>query len=170
MRNLSFLLIGLIFFSCKEQSNDSSKDHKEEAVVIGDYSIEDFYKSTSVGGGIISPDGNKMIINSNETWIYVYEIDLATGEKTQLSFSEKETYMSVGYMPNDKGILYMAGKGGNELNHIYLLNGDETTDLTPGENVKAGFSGFNQDKSAFYFTSNERDPRFLTCIKWIRKV
>ncbi len=44
-------------------------------------------------------------------------------------------------------ILYSADKGGDELNHIFLINKDgEITDLTPGENEKANFSGWSKDK------------------------
>lgn len=165
MRNISFFLLALLLASCGNKTTETTEPNAEPiapAMELTSYSIEDFYKSTSVGGGYFSPDGSKMLISSNETGIYnLFEIDLASGTKTQLSFSTQETYEPIGYMPSDKGILYMADKGGNELRHLYLMKDGESTDLIPGEEVKVGWGGWNQDHSAFYYSSTQRDPKFF---------
>jgi len=167
MRFLAFVLVVLVLASCGNKPSENVVEPIEETPVeIGNYSIEDFYRSTSVGGGYFSPDGAKMLISSNETGIYnLFEIDLATGAKTQLSFSTQETYEPIGYMPNGEGILYMADKGGNEMRHLYLLKDGESTDLIPGDAVKVGWSGWNEDHSAFYYSSTERDPKFFDIYK-----
>lgn len=167
MRLVAFFLACLILVSCGNKPSEKNVEPPKEAPIeIGNYSIEDFYKSTSVGGGYFSPDGTKMLISSNETGIYnLFEIDLATGERTQLSFSVQETYEPIGYMPNGEGVLYMADKGGNELRHLYLLKDGESTDLVPGDAVKVGWSGWNEDHSAFYYSSTERDPKFFDIYK-----
>jgi hypothetical protein len=56
-------------------------------------------------------------------------------------------------VPSTGELLYGADKGGNEIAHIYLIqkNG-EHRDLTPGENEKAGFGGWNEDRSQFYYS------------------
>ena len=131
------------------------------------YSIEQFYQNNQIGGGAFSDDETKLLVRSNESGIFnVYEIDIASGEKTQKTFSEKESFFAIDYLPGTNQILYSADKGGDELNHIYLMNEDGTaTDLTPGENEKARFAGWSKDKKSMYFTSNKRNPRFFDFYK-----
>lgn len=53
-------------------------------------------------------------------------------------------------------------RGGNENDHLYLRELDGTErDLTPGDKVKANFVSWSFDRRSFFFTSNERDPRFF---------
>ena len=131
------------------------------------YSIEQFYQNNQIGGGAFSDDETKLLVRSNESGIFnVYEIDIASGEKTQKTFSEKESFFAIDYLPGTNQILYSADKGGDELNHIYLMNEDGTaTDLTPGENEKARFAGWSKDKKSMYFTSNKRNPQFFDFYK-----
>src|SRR5206468_12823861 len=66
--------------------------------------------------------------------------------------------ISISYFPNDSRVLYTRDQGGNENNHIYLLDADgKERDLTPGDKLKAQFLGWSQDGRAFYFMTNERD-------------
>ena len=131
------------------------------------YSIEQFYQNNRISGGAFSDDETKLLVRSNESGIFnVYEIDIASGEKTQKTFSEKESFFAIDYLPGTNQILYSADKGGNELSHIYLMNEDgTTTDLTPGENEKARFAGWSKDKKSMYFTSNKRNPQFFDFYK-----
>lgn len=131
------------------------------------YTIEQFYENNRVGGGAFSADETKLLISSDMSGIFnVYEIDIASGEKSQKTFSEKESFFAIDYVPGSGEILYSADKGGNELNHIYLLNDDGTsTDLTPGEEEKASFAGWSKDKKSMYYTSNKRNPQFFDFYK-----
>ena len=131
------------------------------------YSIEQFSKSNRVGGGSFSYDETKLLVSSDESEIFnVYEINIASGEKKQITFSEHESFFAIDYLPGTNQILYSADKGGNELNHIYLINKDSTTtDLTPGKNEKANFSGWSKDKKSMYYTSNKRNPQFFDFYK-----
>ena len=131
------------------------------------YSIEQFYQNNRIGGGSFSDDETKLLVRSDESGIFnVYEIDIVSGVKTQKTFSEKESYFAIDYLPGTNQILYSADKGGDELNHIYLMNEDgATTDLTPGENEKARFAGWSKDKKSMYFTSNKRNPKFFDFYK-----
>ncbi|MFL5747161.1 MAG: S9 family peptidase [Niastella sp.] len=134
---------------------------------VKQYTIEQFYKTIAFGGGNFNKAENKIIVHDNSSGIFnVYEIDLATKEKKQLTNSEKESYYAIDYIPGTSDFLYSADKGGNENTHIYLQKGDgSVTDLTPGVKEKAGFFSWNHPKTAFYYTSNVRDSRFFDLYK-----
>jgi dipeptidyl aminopeptidase/acylaminoacyl peptidase len=157
MKTGTFLLAVLLAVACSEQKPEQ----------IDQYSIEQFYGNTRIGGGYFSPDETKLLVSSDASGIFnVYEIDIATGEKKQITNSTGDSFFAVSYVPGTGEILYSADEGGNENNHIYLLSADgETTDLTPGEEEKAQFAGWNPDKTAFYYMSNKRDPRYFDLYK-----
>ena len=138
-----------------------------QTYIPAQYSIEQFSQSNRVGGGSFSDDETKLLVSSDESGIFnVYEIDIASGEKKQKTFSDKESFFAIDYLPGANQILYSADKGGNELSHIYLMKEDGiTTDLTPGENEKASFAGWSKDKKSMYFTSNKRNPQFFDFYK-----
>ena len=131
------------------------------------YSINQFYQNNRISGGAFSDDETKLLVSSDESGIFnVYEIDIASGEKTQKTFSEKESFFAIDYLPATNHILYSADKGGNEINHIYLMNEDgKISDLTPGENEKASFAGWSKDKKSMYYISNKRNPKFFDFYK-----
>lgn len=130
---------------------------------VTQYTIDQFYKNVNTGFSAFSPDETKVLVSSNETGIYnVFEINIADGSKRQVTNSTTESLFAVNYVHGTNQILYSADKGGNENSHIYLLNEDGTVvDLTPGDAVKASFSGFSKDKKVIYFRSNKRDPQFF---------
>ena len=65
MKRLLIALPAILLFSC------ASNDKKEEVPRdVKQYSIEQFYKSTQVGGGSISSDDSKLLVSSNESGIY----------------------------------------------------------------------------------------------------
>ena len=131
------------------------------------YSINQFYQNNRISGGAFSDDETKLLVSSDESGIFnVYEIDIASGEKTQKTFSEKESFFAIDYLPGTNHILYSADKGGNEINHIYLMYEDgKISDLTPGENEKASFAGWSKDKKSMYYISNKRNPKFFDFYK-----
>ena len=134
---------------------------------VKQYTIEQFYKTIAFGGGDFNKEENKILVHDNSTGIFnVYEIDLATKEKKQLTNSAKESYFAIDYIPGTNDFMYSADKGGNENSHIYLQKADGTaTDLTPGEKEKSSFFGWNRPKTALYYTSNIRDPKFFDVYK-----
>ena len=104
------LIITLLFIASCTQTHVPKK-----------YSIDQFYQNNRIGGGTFSEDEMKLLVSSDESGIFnVYEIDIASGEKTQKTFSEKESFFAIDYLPGTNHILYSADKGGNEINHIYL--------------------------------------------------
>ncbi len=140
---------------------------QEKTHIPAKYSIEQFYQNKQISGGVFSTDESKLLVSSNESGIYnLYEITIADDSKKQITFSEKESFYAIGYIPGTNKILYSADKGGNEIYHIYLIDEDgETTDLTPGENEKASFRGWDLNKEFMYYTSNKRDNRFFDLYK-----
>ncbi len=155
----------LALAACNNAENKSAKT--EPAKEVKQYTIEQFYKSTNVGGGFFSPDENKLLINSNESGIYnAYEIDIASGTKKALTNSTKESTFANDYVPGSNQIIYSADKGGNENDHLFLLKPDGSSkDLTPGAKEKASFFAWSRDKKYMYYTSNKRDPRYFDLYK-----
>ncbi len=160
---LMFLLISVI--ACKKE--DSTKEINKQTKEIVQYSIEQFYKNKNVNGGAFNNDETKLLVNSNETGIYnVFEINIKSGQKKQITFSKKESFFAIDEVPGSKDILYTADKGGDENNHIYLLAKDSSsTDLTPGDEVKVNFGGWSEDKKFMFYSSNKRDKKFFDLYK-----
>ena len=135
---------------------------------IETYTLEQFLKTVSVGGGSFSPDESKLLVSTNETGIYnAYVIDIASGERTAVTESTTDSIFPVGYFPEDERILYTSDKGGNEINHLYLLDLEgNVTELTAGENTKEQFGGFAHDLKSFFTLNNGRDQRFFDLYEW----
>ncbi len=131
------------------------------------YTMDQFMKTTSIGGNSFNPDETKLLVSSNETGIYnVYELDLATGERTAVTEGE-DTTIAVAYTPDDGRILFTRDNEGDENNHLFLRELDGTVrDLTEGENTKESWAGFSNDLTSFYTVNNGRDPRFMDLYEW----
>ena len=129
------------------------------------YTIEQFMKTIRMGGADFSPDNKKVLYHSNQTGIYnVFAVPTTGGEPKQLTQSTKESTFAVTYLPDGR-FLYSYDKGGNENDHLYIIENGNERDLTPGDKVKANFEGWNQEKTAFYISKNERDPKFFDLYK-----
>jgi dipeptidyl aminopeptidase/acylaminoacyl peptidase len=163
MKNL-FLLLPVIsmLFACQSEKAAESRQ-------INQYTIEQFYANTKYSGGAFSPDESTLLINSNESGIFnLYEINIAEGSKRQVTQSTEESYYAVDYVPGSNAVIYSADKGGNEINHLYLLQEDgTTTDLTPGEKEKADFFKWSEDKTAMFYASNLRDQKYFDVYKTV---
>ncbi|MEE9162633.1 MAG: S9 family peptidase, partial [Candidatus Neomarinimicrobiota bacterium] len=128
---------------------------------VPSYTIEQFYDTISIGGGSFSHDDAHILFHSNQTGIYnAYTIPVSGGEPTAVTRSEVNAFFAVSTFPTDDRLLLRGDKGGNEIWHIYLRDGDgELTDLTPGEEARSLFSQWSHAGSSFFFTSNRRDAR-----------
>jgi dipeptidyl aminopeptidase/acylaminoacyl peptidase len=127
------------------------------------YSIEQFMDVKNIYSAGFSPDEKKLLLGSNETGIYnVFELDLTTDERRQLTSSTEESVFAASYFPNDDRIVYTSDKGGNEIDHIFVRNPDgSSTDIISDSTAKANFYGWSHDKKLMYYASNSRDPRFF---------
>jgi dipeptidyl aminopeptidase/acylaminoacyl peptidase len=157
MRTLTFLLTLVVAVSC----------NTEKPIQVKQYSVDQFYKSTRILGGSFNSDESRLLVSSDRTGIFnVFEINLADSARKQVTHSAVESFFAIDYVPGTAKILYAADKGGNEIDHIYLLNEDgNNRDLTPGEKEKAGFIKWSRDKKFMYYNSNKRNPRFFDVYK-----
>ncbi|WP_258183113.1 S9 family peptidase [Enhygromyxa salina] len=90
----------------------------------------------------------------------VYEQPLAGGELVPLTTGDEVSKYAVSYFPKDERFLFAADGGGDELNHLFVgEKGKEAIDITPGEGFRADFGNWTADKSGFFVSSNERDPK-----------
>ncbi len=153
----TFLVLALFGAACKQEK--AAAPPKE----IKQYTIEQFYKTKSTGAGLFSSDEQKLLVHTNESGIFnLYEINVADGSKKALTHSITESFFAIDYVPGTSDVLYSANKGGNEIDHIYLLKADSSSqDLTPAPKEKAGFMDWTKDKKAFFYTSNKRDERYF---------
>ena len=163
-RALVFAL-ALTFAALPSAAQNAATKSQPAAQAAKQYTIEQFMKTVRMGGADFSPDKKNVLYHSNQTGIYnVFAIPTSGGEPKQLTQSTKESTFAVTYLPDGR-FLYSYDKGGNENDHLYLLENGKERDLTPGEKVKAGFEGWNQEKTALYFSKNERDPKFFDLYK-----
>lgn len=94
----------------------------EKKYVPKEYSIEQFYKNTRLGGGSFSYDETKLLVSSDQTGIFnVYEIAIDDTSKRQLTHSDLESCFAIDYVPGTSNVLYSSDKGGNEINHLFYL-------------------------------------------------
>lgn len=134
-----------------------------DARAVKQYTIEQFMDTTKIGGAAFSFDEKEVLFHSNKSGIYnVYSVPVGGGEAKELTHSTKESTFIVACFPEDARFLYTYDKGGNENSHLYLrgMDGAER-DLTPGEKTKANFLKWSHDRKSFFFSTNERDPKFF---------
>jgi dipeptidyl aminopeptidase/acylaminoacyl peptidase len=131
------------------------------------YTIEQLMNTTTLSGASFSHDESQIFFSSNKSGIFnVHTIRVIRGKQSQVTFSTTESTYLVSSFPKDTRILYTRDQGGNENNHLYVLDLDgQEKDLTPGEKVKAQFLRWSLDEKSFFFTTNERDPRFFDVYK-----
>ena len=151
MRLLIILFSTLTLFGCTSQSVQP-KDHRK-------YTIEDFLKTDSHGGGSFSPQEDKILVISNKNgYFQPYIVDIAEGtlERKVEGFSKPLNYAA--FFPYDERILFISDDQGNEIYHIYCADLDGSIKkLTQGEKGRYIFGGWNDAKDGFFYFSNERD-------------
>ena len=55
--------------------------------------------------------------------------------------SATDSTFAVSYFPKDDRVLFTHDKGGDEQNHLFVLDQGVAKDLTPGATLKASFVG-----------------------------
>src|SRR5712691_4907691 len=131
------------------------------------YTIEQFMATTRVSGASFSPDEKEILFSSNQTGIFnVYRVPVAGGSAVPVTSSTTDTTLAVSFFPRDRRVLYTRDQGGNELNHLYLLDAGKERDLTPGEKLKAQFGGWTRRRDAFWVRTNERDQRYFDLYRY----
>ena len=124
------------------------------------YDARTFYGTESIRGASFSADGSRLLVSSDASGIFnVYALEIATGQKSALTESTGDACFAVSWFPTDDRFLYRSDRGGNERTHLYVgeLDGS-VVDLTPGDETKAAFVGWDDEDRSFFVLTNERDP------------
>ena len=166
---LKLTLLILMTFIClasasgQEQQRTYPPQNLVKAREVKQYTIEQFMDTTRIGGSSFSPDEKIILFHSNKTGIFnVYTVPITGGTPKQLTNSTKESAYAVSYFPHDTRFIYTYDRGGNENNHLYVMEVDgQERDLTPGDKVKANFLGWSHDRTSFFYSTNARDSRFF---------
>ena len=165
-RHLSIVVAAMTLIACSEQSGDSGQAATVEPGPIPKYSAEVFFETTSYGlvgaaAHAFSADGTRLLISSDATGVFnAYALPLDGSPSEPLTVSDDNAVFAVSWFPNDGRILYTYDSGGNELNHVIVREEDGSSrDLTPGDELKAGFLRWSDDGASFYLTSTERNQK-----------
>ena len=128
-----------------------------------------FYETTSVFGADFSPDGSKILVTSDRSGVFnAWAQPVDGGPMEPLTRSTSDAVTAIAWFPDDDRFLYSADQGGNELDHLYVREPDGAqVDLTPGGELKADFAGWTRDGTAFFATTNERDPKFFDLYRYV---
>jgi len=154
--------IGFAVLGCKQEPKPPTV-----AETLKSYTIEQMMDNESIGGGSFSPDKSKLLISSNRSGIYnMYTVPASGGEFTPVTASDSSSVFAISYFPGDERKLFRMDDNGNEVYHIYLMEEDGShRDLTPWEGARSLFYRWSDDRTAFYFGSNMRDPNFMDLYK-----
>ncbi len=157
MKKFLLFILSVIFLACQPQ------DTEQPAREIQRYTIEQFYQNENIFADGFSPDESMILATSNRTGIYnAFALPVDGNEAIQLTDSENESIFAISFFPEDDRILYSSDSGGNEINHIYLVDQDGSTqDLTPWSGKKSRFFTWARDGKSFFFTTNKRDERYF---------
>jgi dipeptidyl aminopeptidase/acylaminoacyl peptidase len=163
---IAIIAVGLVACEQPKTASVPAPEQTAVAVEIPKYSAQAFFETTSYGlvgsaGHAFSADGKEILMSSDQTGVFnVYSLPVDGGDAEQLTLSTDNAVFAVSWFPTDKRVLYTYDGGGNELNHVFVRNLDGTVqDLTPGDNLKAGFLSWAKDGQGFYLISTERDQQ-----------
>jgi dipeptidyl aminopeptidase/acylaminoacyl peptidase len=139
-----------------------------ETKAVRRYAIGQFMATTRFGDADFSADESQVVLSSNQSGVFnAYTVSVKGGALIPLTDSRTDTTLLVSSFPKDGRVLVTRDQGGNELNHLFVREIDGTLrDLTPGEKVKGSFRGFTKDGSAFFVSTNERDPRYIDVYRY----
>ncbi|WOV87065.1 S9 family peptidase [Sporosarcina oncorhynchi] len=131
--------------------------------VMRKHSIEQFVNCERLVGVSISSDDKRVLVGSDRSGVYnAYSVSLADGETVQLTHSQDNLMIPIGYFPDGRKFLYRSDQGGNELTHLYMQSENgKSVDLTPGKEEKAEFHRWSRDDKYFFYESNKRDSRYM---------
>ena len=138
------------------------------AAEVPRYDARTFFETTAYTGASFSADESRLLLSADAGGTFnAYSQPVGGGHMEKLTRSTKSAIFGVSYFPKDDRILYTQDEGGNELNHLYVLETDgKARDLTPGQKVKAMFMGWSGDLSHFYAATNERDPQYFDLYRY----
>lgn len=127
------------------------------------YDAEAFFATTSYSlpmGFAWSADDSQLLVSSDESGIFnAWSLSVPDGASQPLTTSSTDSVFALSWFPDDDRLLFTTDQGGNEISHVYVREvSGETRDLTPGDEAKAQFAGWAEDRQHFFVLTNERDP------------
>ena len=161
------VLVAICFFVPCVQAQQLATEKKAKPHVasgrVRQYTIEQFMDTVRIGGASFSSDEKQILFHNNKTGIFnVYTVPIEGGDAKQLTNSTKESTFAVSWFPNDSRFIYTYDRGGNENSHLYVREADgNERDITPGEKTKANFLTWAHDRKSFFYSTNERDPKYF---------
>lgn len=123
------------------------------------YDAATLFKNVAIAPAGFSHDGSKALVAMDSSGVFnLYAIPTGGGDAVRLT-TASESQFGIRYFPSDDRLLYSQDTGGNELTHVFVLDGKDAKDLTPGDKTKAMFVGFASDGTSFWIATNERDAK-----------
>lgn len=126
------------------------------------YKVEDYFARPKASSFKLSPNGKYLSYyekdEQNKNHVYVKEI--ATGKVTRIIEEKDELVKGYGWI-NDERLFYVMDSGGNENFHIYATNidGTNTRDLTPFEDVRASILAILKEQKDFIIVSMNKNNK-----------
>ncbi|MGQ8365549.1 prolyl oligopeptidase family serine peptidase [Glaciecola sp. 1036] len=135
---------------------------------VPQYSVEDFFETTTLLGSRIDAKGEYILVSSDASGVFnAFKYPVNGGDPIALTNSTEDSVWVVDWLNGENRFLYVSDKGGDELDHVYVQESDgSVVDLTPGDNLKASFLAFNDDKSQVYILTNERDNNLFDLYRY----
>ena len=133
-RRLSWLATVSMIALFGSAAQGAEDRHSPDSIKHGkQYTIEQFMKTVRIGGAAFSPDDGEILFQNNQSGIFnVYAVPVAGGTPKQLTHSTKESTFAVDYLPDGR-FLYRYDRGGNENEHLYVLEAGQERDLNRKE-------------------------------------
>lgn len=132
------------------------------------YTSEQLRNNISVNAADFNSDETKLLIDNNSKGIFnIHLLNIYDTTMQPLTASTKESFFAVGFLPGTDKFIFTHDEGGNENDHLYIMNkGDmNEKDLTPWPNSTNSFFGWSADKKSMYVSSNRRDQKFFDVLK-----
>jgi dipeptidyl aminopeptidase/acylaminoacyl peptidase len=160
MKKTIWILVFAITWGCKQEKTETEPNIAE---TLKTYTIKQMMDNENVFGGSFSPDKSKLLVSSNRSGIYnMYTVASSGGEFIPVTASDSSSVFSISYFPEDERMLFRMDNNGDEIYHIFLRDSDGShKDLTPFEGARTSFYGWAEDDKSFFFTSNQRDKRYM---------
>lgn len=164
----AMLLMGLVACT-KAPPVVATPDATPEGAVLAEvpvhptYDAATFYEMTTAWGGAFNHDGTKLLITSDASGVFNAVAVATDGSgSVALTTSTTDSRMGLTWFPSDDRFLVSGDVAGNERSHVFVMGPDaEPVDLTPGDETRASFRGWNGDRTAFFVATNERDPQSM---------
>lgn len=129
------------------------------------YSVEDYFKKPSQSSFQFSPDGKYVSYKQRdeEGKTHVYTKNTETDEIRMVIEEKEELIRGYGWA-NEKRLIYIMDKGGDENYHLFAvdLDGKNQVDLTPFDGVRVGITNsLKEQKDYMIINMNKDNPQIF---------